>query len=60
MIELLYFSLFLLALVLCCNAAIGAVLMIHLLRRWREDERRGIAEDAQQYTLMGSVRESWR
>ena len=60
MIELLYFSLFLLALALCCNAAIGAVLMIHVLRRWRYVESREAAEDTQEYTLMGSVRDSWR
>lgn len=60
MIELLYLSLFLLCLILCCNAVIGGVLMIHLLRRWQQDERREMIEDTENVTLMGTVRNSWR
>tara|TARA_R110000824_G_scaffold29901_4_gene99013 strand:+ start:805 stop:987 length:183 start_codon:yes stop_codon:yes gene_type:complete len=57
MLELLYFSLFLLMTLLCCNAVIGAVLMLHLLRRWRNEERREVVEDLENFTLMGSVQE---
>ena len=60
MIELLYFSLFLLCLLLCCNAVVGVVLMLHTLRRWRFEEEREVAEDAESITLMTAVRDTWR
>lgn len=60
MLDLLYFSLFLLCIVLCCSAVVATVLMAHTLRRWRQDERRYALEDSENVTLMGSVREGWR
>lgn len=60
MLDLLYLSLFLLALLLCCNAAVGACVLLHSLRRMRSEEQREVREDADNLTLMGSVRETWR
>ena len=60
MLDLLSLSVGLLGGRLGCNAAVGACVLLHSLRRMRSEEQREVREDADNLTLMGSVRETWR